>query len=79
MNWILVVMMLSQLLTVGFLVWLVWDNHQTNIRRAKELEEMQKLLTRSVPVLPVDPGADAIVDAMVERLGLNTIEYVEEE
>ena len=79
MNWILVAMMLCQLLTGGFLVWMVWDNHRVNLERAKHLEELQRQLSRSVPILPVDPEADEIIDAMMERLGINKVEYIDEE
>jgi hypothetical protein len=35
--------------------------------------------TFEIPAIPIEEGADELIDKMVERLGMNKIEYIDED
>jgi hypothetical protein len=53
-------------------------DHRLQQEAADEIVKLREQLVHLIPVLPCDPEADGIVDAMMKRLGLDKIEYIEE-
>ncbi len=53
-------------------------DHRLQQEAADEIIKLREELLHMIPTLPTDPGADKAIDEMMERLGLNKVEYAEE-
>ena len=54
-------------------------DHRLQQEAANEIVKLRDQLTHSIPILPGDMGADEIIDAMMKRLNLGKVEYIDEE